>query len=43
MKFVAITLKVMLGARCVCVACSHTMAKRIARALNNHKPNERGY
>ena len=24
-------------------ACSHTMAKRIARSLNSHKTNERGY
>ena len=33
---------VMRGAEFVARACSHTMAKRIANALNEHKPNERG-
>jgi hypothetical protein len=41
-KFVAIGCKVMMGAECVCVARSNTMARRIARALFNHTPNERG-
>jgi hypothetical protein len=33
---------VMRGAEFVARACSHTMAKRIANALNKHTPNERG-
>jgi hypothetical protein len=41
--FVGIDRAVMQAAKCVAVACSHTFAKRIARALNKHEPNERGY
>lgn len=41
-KFVAIGCKVMMGAECLCVARSNTMARRIARALFLHTPNERG-
>lgn len=33
---------VMRGAEFIARAVSHTMAKRIANALNDHKPNERG-
>ena len=42
-QFVGINRAVMQGIKCVAVAYSHTFAKRIARALNLHKPNERGY
>lgn len=41
-QFVGIARAVMQGAKCVAVACSHTFAKRIARALNKHVPNKRG-
>lgn len=34
---------VMRGQEYICKAVSHTMAKRIARALNDYQPNERGY
>lgn len=34
---------VMRGAEFVARACSHTMAKRIAAALNKYTPGERGY
>ena len=40
--FVAVKLAVMLGAERIAVAVSHTMAKRIANALNHHQPNKRG-
>jgi hypothetical protein len=33
---------VMCGADCVAVARSHTMAKRIANALNEHRTNSEG-
>ena len=33
---------VMRGSQCLAVACSHTMAKRIASALMGHKTNRRG-
>ena len=42
LRFAAIGLRVMLGARAVCTAASNTMAKRIAAALNEHKPDRRG-
>ncbi len=42
LRFVAVKLAVMRGADRVAVAVSHTMAKRIANALNAHKPNQRG-
>ena len=40
--FVHIGKSVMRGAQCVAVACSKTMAKRIANALNRHQPNKEG-
>lgn len=40
--FVAVHQNVMRGQDCVARACSKTMAKRIARALNNHVPNREG-
>lgn len=33
---------VMRAAEFICSACSRTMAKRIANALNKHIPNARG-
>jgi hypothetical protein len=42
-KFVAVGKTVMRGQEFVANAASHTMALRIARALNNHKPNARGF
>jgi hypothetical protein len=41
--FVAVGVAIMQGRERVAVACSHNFAKRIARALNLHKPNSRGY
>lgn len=41
--FVAIKTTVMRGSEHIALAVSHTMARRIARALNKHKPNEKGY
>jgi hypothetical protein len=41
--FAGIGTHVMRGAWCVAVATSNTMARRIARALNRHTPNARGY
>ena len=43
LPFAGIHLNVMQGSRCVARACSHTMAKRISRALNKHIPNAKGY
>ena len=45
MPFVAVRKSgiVMRGKEFICRAISHTMAKRIAAALNNHKVNEKGY
>lgn len=40
--FVAVKLAVMRGSEHIAVAVSHTMAKRISNALNNHTPNKRG-
>ena len=40
--YVSAGLRVMLGARAICTAVSNTMAKRIAAALNEHKPDRRG-
>lgn len=42
-QFVAAGVAVMQGLERVAVARSHNFAKRIARALNNHKVNSRGY
>jgi hypothetical protein len=41
--FVAVGRSVVRGENHVAIAISHTMAKRISRALNNHVPNSRGY
>jgi hypothetical protein len=41
-QFVAVDQSIMQGARHIATAISATMAKRIARALNLHQPNERG-
>lgn len=41
-QFVAIGQSIMQGARHIATAVSGTMAKRIARALNLHQPDERG-
>lgn len=41
-QFAAVGFAIMRGAERVALAVSHTMAKRIANALNNHKPNQRG-
>jgi hypothetical protein len=41
-QFAAVRLSVMQGARHICTAISGTFAKRIARALNLHSPDERG-
>lgn len=41
-KFISIKRGVMQGSKCVAVAISKTMAKRIARALNNHVVNSEG-
>jgi len=43
MKFVAIGKIVMRGSDFVARACSHTMALRIANALNSYVPTRRGY
>lgn len=40
--FYAVGLKVMRGQEHICEARSTTMAQRIAKALNLHKPNSRG-
>lgn len=42
-QFVAAGVAVMMGLERVAVARSHNFAKRIAAALNNHKPGRRGY
>lgn len=41
-QFVAVKGSVMYGRQSIATAVSHTMAKRIARALNAHKTNSRG-
>lgn len=41
--FVAIKRAVMRGSECIAVALSHTMARRIANALNRYKPTDKGY
>jgi predicted helicase len=41
--FVAIGVNVMAGHQKWAVARSHTFARRIAAALNKHKPESRGY
>lgn len=42
-KFVAVRRAIMRGSECVATAISHTMARRISNALNNHTPNSKGY
>jgi hypothetical protein len=42
LKFVAKHELILHGARVIARAISKTMAKRIANALNRHKPNEEG-
>lgn len=42
LRFVAIRQAVMRGAECVAKACSKTMAKRIANALNHHTTSREG-
>ena len=42
-KFVAVTYLVYRGSLLICRAVSHTMARRIANALNWYKPNPKGY
>jgi hypothetical protein len=41
--FVAVKSAVMRGAVHIAQACSFTMARRIANALNQYEPNDRGY
>lgn len=41
-QFVGVHENVMQGSKCVARACSKTMAKRIANALNKHVPNREG-
>jgi hypothetical protein len=41
-KFVGVGCSVMRGGQNVATAISHTFARRIARALNEHEPNSRG-
>jgi len=41
--FVAVRRAIMRGSECIATAKSHTMARRIARALNIYKPGEKGY
>lgn len=42
-RFVAVRRLVMRGTERIAEAVSHTMARRIANALNNHTPNAKGY
>lgn len=42
LQFVAVGRAVMRGAEHIATATSNTFARRIARALNLHKPNSRG-
>ena len=42
LQFVGVGALVMRGSERVAVATTKTMAKRIARALNNHTPNREG-
>jgi hypothetical protein len=41
-RFVAVGASVMRGPEHIATAISNTFARRIARALNEHKPNSRG-
>lgn len=41
-KFVAVGRSIMRGSEHIATAISNTFARRIARALNHHQPNERG-
>jgi hypothetical protein len=41
-QFVCVRTAVMLGPQWIATACSKTMAKRIANALNRHTPNREG-
>jgi hypothetical protein len=40
--FMAVGKTIMYGKYCVAIARSRTMALRLAKAANKHKPNERG-
>jgi hypothetical protein len=42
-KFVAVHKAIMRGAEFIATAVSHTMALRIANALNSYKPNQKGF
>jgi hypothetical protein len=42
-KYVAVDRAVMLGSEWKATACSHTMARRIANALQNYTPGRKGY
>lgn len=42
-KFVAVKDFVYRGGQLICRVVSHTMARRIANALNIYKPKEKGY
>lgn len=41
--FVAVDLAVMNGSNFICTCRSHTMARRIANALNRYAPGRKGY
>jgi hypothetical protein len=41
--FVAVKTMVYRGSQLICRAVSHTMARRIANALNDYKPGIKGY
>jgi len=42
-QFAAVKALVYRGQQLIARCCSHTMARRIAHALNIFKPNEKGY
>lgn len=42
-QFVAVDRSIMRGAEHIATAITHSFAKRIARALNLHVPNRKGY
>lgn len=41
--FVAVNTAVFRGSQLICRVVSHTMARRIANALNSYKANAKGY
>ena len=41
--FVAVKTMVYRGSQLICRAASHTLARRIANALNQYKPGQKGY